>query len=80
MSQCDDKNVCHSKIIGKTIQQVVDYENNIKYRQKLKIQWKSARENNRSQLKHKFFPENFFHDPLNNIYEPIGITQIRIMQ
>ena len=36
MSRCDNKDVCHSNIINKTIQNVIDYENNNKYKQNKK--------------------------------------------
>ena len=79
MSRCNNKDVCRSKIINKTLQHVIDYENNIKNKLNPKIQWKSARRKYRSQLNHKFFPGNFFQDLLNYIYEPMGITIIRIL-
>ena len=34
---CDDKDVCHSKFINKTLQQVIDYGNNNKNRQNPKV-------------------------------------------
>ena len=32
MPRCEDKDVCHSKVINKTLQHVIDYENNNNYR------------------------------------------------
>ena len=41
-----------------------DYANNIKYKQKPKIQQKSARRKCRSHLNYKIFSEKFNYDPL----------------
>ena len=79
MPRCDDKNVCDSKVINKT-KHVIDYENNIKYRQNSKIQLKSARRKCRSLLNHKLFSENFFYDPLNVLSKPMETINIRMMQ
>ena len=36
--RCDVKDVCLSKVINKTLQHVIDYENKNKHRQNPKIQ------------------------------------------
>ena len=56
-----------------------DYENDTKNMQKPKNRQKSARRKCRSHLKPKRFSENFFYDPLEAIYKPIGTINIKIM-
>ena len=75
MLRCDDKDVCHSKIINKTLQNVIKYENNNKYRQNPKIQLKIARRMRRSQLNHKFFSEKLFLRSIERLLKANGNYQ-----
>ena len=48
-----------------------DYENNKKYRQKPKIQEKSARRSCQRLFNHKLFSENFTYDSMNLFSKPM---------
>ena len=74
----DNKFVYDSYFIDKTLQQVIDDENNNKIWQKLKIQQKSARRKCRRNFNHKLFTENFIYNPLNAFPKPMGTIGNRI--
>ena len=57
------KDVWYSKLINKTLQKVIDYENNKKTGNTQKI-GRKVREECRSPLNYKLFSENFLYDPL----------------
>ena len=78
MPRWDDNNVCHPKVINKSIQQF-NYENNNKYSQSPKIQAKSLRREFRGHLNHKLFSENIVYDPLTVSSKPTGAIDIKIM-
>ena len=78
MRPWDNKFVCHSNLVNRTLQQVIEDESNNKDRQQPKSQEKSARIKCRSNLNHKFFSENFTYDPLNFFPKPMGTISIRI--
>ena len=79
MPRWDNKFVCQNYFINKTLQQVIDYENDNRDRQKPKIQYKSARRICRSNSNHKLFSENFIYDPLNFIPTKMGTISSRMM-
>ena len=79
MPRGDNKFVCQSYFINKTLQQVNDYENNNRERQKPQIQQKSARRKCRSNSNQNLFSENFIYDPLNFFPKPIGILSSKMM-
>ena len=76
MPPWDNKFICHSYFIIKTLQQVIDNENNKKIRQKLKFSKKSARRKCRKNFNHKLFSENFIYDPLNLFPKPMELSVI----
>ena len=79
MSRCDNKDVCHSNIINKTIQNVIDYENNNKYRQNKKNSVENWEKKLSKPFKPKSFLGKFSCDPLNIFSKPMGTINIRIM-
>ena len=74
----DNNDVCHPKVISKTLQQITDYENNNKISQNPKIQEKSARRKCRGHLNLKFFSEHIIYDPLTVFFKPTGAINIKI--
>ena len=79
MPPWDNKFVCQSYFIDKTLQQVIDDENNNKDRQKLKIQEKIARRKCRRSFNHKLLSENFIYEPLDVFPKPMGTISNRIV-
>ena len=79
MPPWDNKLICQSNFINKTLQQVIDDEQDSRGRQKLKIQKKSARRICRSNSNPKLFSENFIYDPLNFIPKTTGNISSRMI-